>query len=45
MVTLTTAFDVSVDEPEKRFLVMAGFVSDAHGWKEGSAREFVNPLD
>jgi hypothetical protein len=34
MVTLTTAFDVSVDEPEKRFLVMAGFVSDAHRWKE-----------
>jgi hypothetical protein len=34
MAILTTAFDASMEEPSKRFLVMAGFVSDAETWKE-----------
>lgn len=29
MAMLTTGFDVSYDEPKKRFLVMCGFLSDA----------------
>jgi hypothetical protein len=33
MVMLTAAFDVSQDQPHKRFLVMAGFVSSAEEWK------------
>jgi hypothetical protein len=34
MAMLTTAFDISVDQPAKRFLVMAGFVSEAKAWEE-----------
>lgn len=34
MVMLTTSFDVSIDQPEQKFLVMAGFVSSADRWGE-----------
>lgn len=34
MVMLTAAFDVSQDQPHRRFLVMAGFVSSAERWVE-----------
>jgi hypothetical protein len=34
MVMLTCAFDVSQDQPLRKFLVMAGFVSDAKAWAE-----------
>jgi len=32
MLMLTAAFDVSVQQPENRFLIMAGFVSEADSW-------------
>ena len=31
---LTTAFDVSEQQPERRYLVMAGFISEAKVWTE-----------
>src|SRR5450759_1206912 len=31
---LTTAFDISNDEPDHQFLVIAGFVSNAERWKD-----------
>lgn len=34
MAMLTTGFDVSYDEPKKRFLVMCGFLSDAEAWSD-----------
>lgn len=37
MVMLQTAFDVSQDQPYRRFLVMAGFVSSAERWNDFDA--------
>ena len=34
MVMLSTAFDVSQDQPSRMFLVMAGFVSEAKCWED-----------
>ena len=34
MAMLTGAFDVSQDQPNRRFLIMAGFISDAGRWAD-----------
>src|SRR5665811_1221978 len=34
MAMLQSAFDVSYEEPKRRFLVMTGFVSEAGEWAE-----------
>jgi hypothetical protein len=46
MAMLTGAFDVGQDQPNRRFLIMAGFISDAgrradfdRKWREGLAAD------